>query len=379
MTKDRGVYKRGNTWCIRFAVNGREVREAVGPSRKLAVEVRAKRLLEVAEGRYFPERTARRRMTVGEAIDEHLKRTEQTHKDHRHRLIYARWWKKKLGPKALNEVRPGHVEAAVRSLRTGGARPATVNRYLAFLKRTYTLAVGDGHAEQNPVLRVKLAKEPPGRVRWLTDDECPRLRGACEYENGHSCDGSIAWAYIELAMNTGLRQSEQWRLTWADVGIDGQQLHVRKSKSGEPRWVPLNATARAALDDLRHYHGDPPAPTDRICHGDATHFVKSVFKPALERAGIEGFRWHDLRHTFASRLVMAGVPLHTVQTLLGHKTIVTTMRYAHLSPGHLREAVERIEGESSQVQKQVHSLPSSFINDYIDAIERAGIRANSER
>lgn len=349
MSKDRGVYKRGDTWCIRFAVNGRQVREAVGPSKKLATEVRAMRILEVAEGRYFPERTARRRQTVGEAIDAHLERIERTHKDLVSKKTHAAFWRKHLGNRALRDVRSADVEKILAKIQKDGGGPATVNRYRTFIQRIFTMAVDDQEVVFNPVARIKRAKEPSGRTRMLAPDEEQRL--------ARQLPDPIAWARVQFAIHTGMRQGEQWNAKWSDLALDVGQIYIPKTKSGVPRWVPLNAAARAALETLRE-----ASTSELICPGDAANFQRRVFVPACERAGLVNLHWHDLRHTFASRLVMAGVDLSAVQKLLGHSTITMTTRYAHLTPGHLRDAVAKIErrGRETEVaQKVAHGASDS--------------------
>ena len=345
--KDRGVYKRGDTWCIRFRHNGRDVREAVGPSRKLALEVRAKRLLEVAEGRYFPERTARRRMTVAEAIDEHLERIEHTHKDLVSKRTHAAFWKKALGHRAIADVQASDIERALTKLRKSGRGAGTSNRYRTFAQRIFSIAVEECQVDVNPVVRVKRTKEPPGRTRILAPDEERRLMAALDRD-------PVAKARVTLALHTGMRQGEQWAARWEDIALDGGQLYIPRTKSGVPRWVPLNAVARAALGFLRSARGL----SELICPGDAAHFQRRVFVPTCARAGLANLHWHDLRHTFASRLVMAGVDLHSVQKLMGHSTITMTMRYSHLTPGHLRDAVAALEqrstGEREVAQKLAH-------------------------
>jgi integrase len=214
--------------------------------------------------------------------------------------------------------------------------PATINRELAFLKRLYNVAIGDGLAESNPVKGVRQFKENNARVRFLSDDEETRLRKAIAEDH---------WTLVAVALHTGLRRSEQFHLRWRDVDFGNGVLTVPRSKHGEVRRVPMNETVRdilAALPSrLRSPHVFPSATGETPI--DSQNFVNRVFVKGLKAAAIEDFTWHCLRHTFASRLVMKGVDLRTVQEVLGHKTLSMTLRYAHLSPGHQLDAVRRLD------------------------------------
>ncbi len=213
--------------------------------------------------------------------------------------------------------------------------PASINRQLAFLKRVFNVAIADGKAVTNPVRSVKLLKENNQRVRFLADEEELELRKAI---------GEDEWPMVAVAMHTGLRQAEQFKLSWEHVDFTTGILTVPRSKHGETRRVPMNDTVREILrarkSRLKSAHVFPSDTGETPI--DACNYMRRVFVPAIEAAGIENFHWHDLRHTFASRLIMAGVDLRTVQELMGHKTITMTLRYSHLSPAHQLEAVQRL-------------------------------------
>jgi len=146
-----------------------------------------------------------------------------------------------------------------------------------------------------------------------------------------------------LSIHTGIRMSEQYSLKWSQVDFKRHQLYLPKTKNGDPRDVPLNGTALAALGALRTASkGDSVFP-----HAESP---RGCFLSAVERAQLKDYTWHCNRHTFASRLVMAGVDLHTVGELLGHRTAQMTKRYAHLSVNHKQSAVERISGCTSAIK-----------------------------
>jgi integrase len=145
-------------------------------------------------------------------------------------------------------------------------------------------------------------------------------------------------------MHTGFRQGNLFQLRWQDVNFDTGVITVPRSKSGEAYSVPMNDEVREILRSLpSRLRGEWVFPNKKGSRPlGAKNFVRRVFKPAIKKAGIEDFHWHDLRHTFASRLVMAGVDIRTVQELMGHKTLAMTLRYSHLSPEHKLDAVQRL-------------------------------------
>ena len=136
-------------------------------------------------------------------------------------------------------------------------------------------------------------------------------------------------------------------LTWDNVNFSRRVLTIPRSKNGETRYVPLNSPALAALAELR-MRGDGTGAVVRNLQGEPLIGPRYWFEPVIRQAKIWGFSWHCLRHTFASRLVMAGVDLRTVQELMGHKSIAMTVRYSHLTPKHTLAAVERLAGAVSE-------------------------------
>jgi integrase len=149
---------------------------------------------------------------------------------------------------------------------------------------------------------------------------------------------------VLVALNTGLRRGELFNLRWSDVHMDKRLLTGRgaTAKTGQTRHVPLNREAVAVLTAWR---AQSPADGYVFPGRDGTGRLDNVRKAwtaLLREAKIEGFRFHDLRHHFASKLVMAGTPLYTVQRLLGHHSPLMTAKYAHLSPDHQAAAVERL-------------------------------------
>ena len=158
--------------------------------------------------------------------------------------------------------------------------------------------------------------------------------------------------HLLLSIHTGIRMSEQYSLKWPQVDFERRHLYLPRTKCGDPRDVPLNGTALAALEQLRSSSdGDFVFP-----HAESP---RGWFLGAVGRTALKDYTWHCNRHTFASRLVMAGVDLHTVGELLGHRTAQMTKRYAHLSVNHKQSAVERISGVPSAIRTASGNVESS--------------------
>jgi integrase len=250
------------------------------------------------------------------------------------------------------------------------AKATTVNRDLAALKAAISKAVEWDVLEQHPLSKVKLSKvDTGGIVRYLSDKERGALLAALrQREDNKKADRAKAnvWRrernYPELpnlddqsffdhlqptviiSLNTGLRQGELLSLNWSDVNIPGQQLSIRgaNAKSGKTRHIPLNSDATMALRRWRQQSSDSNVLVFPGVKGKKIVAVKTAWARLLKAAKLENFRWHDMRHDFASRLVMAGVDLNTVRELLGHSDIKMTLRYAHLAPEHKATAVEKL-------------------------------------
>ena len=148
---------------------------------------------------------------------------------------------------------------------------------------------------------------------------------------------------VLLSLNTGLRRGELFHLRWSDINIESSMLtvHAEHTKSHLTRHIPLNREARDIIRIWRTQstNDDLVFPSK---NGQPFDNVNKAWSRLLRDASITNFRWHDMRHEFASKLVMAGVPLNTVRELLGHVNFSITLRYAHLAPDHKAQAVEQL-------------------------------------
>ncbi|MFX0202189.1 MAG: tyrosine-type recombinase/integrase, partial [Candidatus Hodarchaeota archaeon] len=238
--------------------------------------------------------------------------------------------------KALSEISTQDVER-FKARVAQEVSPATVNRCLALLKTIFNKAIQWEKTKDNPARGVKLFKENGQRVRFLSEEEEANLKTVFPPES---------WPLVEFAIHTGMRQGEMFNLRWVDVNFQTGiiTIPVPRSKSREMRHIPMNDKVVEILRTLPSRMKSEwvfPSLTG-ITPINGNNFTKRTFNPAVKKAEIENFRWHDLRHTFASRLVMKGNDLTTVRELMGHKDIKMTLRYSHLSPAHKMTAVQTL-------------------------------------
>src|SRR5438105_8397873 len=190
------------------------------------------------------------------------------------------------------------------------------------------------------VPKIRTEKESQGRLRWLTRVEATNLLAACRKGKNKALPD-----LVEFCMFTGVRRGEALALTWDRVDRSRGVVRLELTKSGRRREVPLSSNADGVL--ARRW---TPDATGYVFGKRNWNAFRSAWEAALATAGLEGFRFHDLRHTFASWLVQRGRTLKEVQEALGHQTITMTMRYSHLAPDHLRAAVAVLDGVLSASQ-----------------------------
>lgn len=255
------------------------------------------------------------------------------------------WWKGELGPYTLADVTPALVaETRDKLAKSTTARgrtmsPSTVVRYLAALSHAFTIAVKEwGWIDDNPCRKVTKPKEPRGRVRFLSEDERGRLLAACR-------QSPCPWLYpiVTLALSTGMRSSEVMDLTWDRVDLKAGRILLDETKNGERRVVPL---VGHAAELLREHAKVRRLDTTLLWPSTRKPSVPLELRPhwaaAIKTAGIEDFRFHDLRHSAASYMLMNGASIAELAEVLGHKTLQMVKRYSHLSEAHTKGLVERM-------------------------------------
>jgi integrase len=217
-----------------------------------------------------------------------------------------------------------------------GVKLATLARELEVLRHALNLAVREWEwLDRNPFERVKIEKPDNAVERWLTEDEEARLLAA-----------SPPWLaeLIVFALNTGTRQAEMLTLRASEVNLARRTITLLHTKNKRVRTIPINQTVCELLGRKQKVRSISGYVFTSLTGGpiDAANLIRA-FRKVRERTGLNDVRWHDLRHTFATRLVQAGVTLYVVKELLGHTTLTMTMRYAHHDPESLRHGVDVLE------------------------------------
>lgn len=258
----------------------------------------------------------------------------------KHRLKWTlAYWKHRHGSDPVSSLTRLALSRHIETRRLAGKANSTINREISILSASINYAIKRwGWNIANPATGLYL-KTPEGRLRWLTIDESRKLfRAAIESKAQHLYD------FILLALNTGMRRSEILRLDASKIDLANKKIYIEgaHTKSGKRRVIPLNNGAIRAIQSRTTWNHENGISGTRLFlqkNGKPVVQINTAFKNAVAQAGLEDFRLHDLRHTFASWLVQSGIPLPEVRDLLGHSSIKQTERYAHLAPGLLHKAV----------------------------------------
>jgi integrase len=363
--KQRGVFERpdgsGVWWICYYDAEGKRHREKVGRY-KTAVETYYSRKAAIREGRFEAPRPP-----AGVSFRELAAEAQAERKT---RLAAFSWssdeqrlavWVERFGDQPAAKITASMVSEVLQEMREEGSSGATSNRYRAVLSAIFAWGAKHRKVAANPAREVEAARESDPVVRFLEEDEEASLRRVLREEYPER------EAELDVALHTGMRRNELYRLTWDKVDLKRHIVTVQgkahaRSRLSSQRRIPLNARAKAAFLELYARSNGSAF----VCPGahDGTETDRDGrdwFERSVARAGIINFRYHDLRHTFASRLVMAGVSLASVMEYLGHRSMAMTLRYAHLAPDHQRANIERLvtayparaEGETAVVEMAV--------------------------
>ncbi len=321
-----GLYRRGKFFWFRISYQGNRIQESFKTdNKKLAEKLYAKVLTDIVEGRYF-ETAKAKTIQFQDMTDKYLKEHAHSRDSRTVKTLlnfFSGYVIYQIKTKAIAEYR---------SMRLKTVKPATVYQELALLRRMFNVAIKEWEwCKDNPVSRLSFSVgNRNARDRWLTIEEEKLL-----LEKATNPD----WlrSLLMVALHTGMRRGEILDLRWQNVDLLNRLIRIVKSKNGEKRSIPMSNTLVNLFKSM----------TVRDISGRVFPIsgssLRHAFDKTAEKAKLEDFRFHDLRHTFATRLVQNGVDLYKVKELLGHKTITMTMRYAHHYPESLRSSVEVLD------------------------------------
>ena len=332
-----GVFRRNGVWVIDYYDGFRRRRKAIGPAKGEAKKILAEKRLEVRRGgrEDRPRLDAPRFDQFIERYKEYSRANKRGFYNERYRIQQIAEF---FGKRKLSDLRRWDAEALKIKLSKTLA-PATVNRLLGNLKHMMSMAVAWNILASNPFSGVKLLRVPKRTERVLSEEEEAQLLAACGRVRAphlRSC--------VVLALNTGMRKGEILGLRWENVDLGNRLITLYNGKTTQSdRRIPMNEIVFGLLSDLRKQtNSDFIFPSTRK-KDDRFRDPKVGFMKAMRLAKIPHLRFHDLRHTFATRLVRVGVDLVTVQHLMGHSTISMTTRYAHSLADDKMAAVRRLD------------------------------------
>lgn len=342
------LYKRGDTWWIDIYHNGKRHRISTKTSdHKKAEEIHTKLLLKLNNQQTEPTsenlkstEPAESSMTYAEFYEKHYlpwcyNRQAYYESMKKYYLNVLPEWFKEL---KLKQIGLKETEYLQNHFMQQNYTVATCNRYLKIFKASMTKACDWNFITEKRLKEIRKVQSLQGetkRLRYLSKEEIDRLL--------FNCDRHL-YPIVFTAVHTGMRKGEILNLKWSQIDLKNGLILIDKTKNFERREIPMSESLKALL---RQLHSQRRLDTDYIFVNPDTGIrytdLKRSFITACKKAGIKDFHFHDLRHTFASHLVMSGADLKTVQELLGHKSLTMTLRYSHLSQAHKKEALKALE------------------------------------
>jgi integrase len=306
-------------------------------------------------------------VTLSEAAQRYLE--NYSGRDH-HRRSQIKWWLDRVGHRRLSEIDATMIRESLRAYREGTDRVngrmrcgASSNRMKAALSSIYRFAEHQGLAVHNPVRSVVGETESRHRIRYLSDEERHRLLSACRNSRWNRL-----YLLVLMAMQTGARKGELQALCWEDIDFARRTARLTQTKNGDSRVLSF---PHAVVDELKR-HKKPTGFVFESSERPGTLVdEKKFWRAALEESRVQTFRFHDLRHTAASYLAMAGVDAFAIAEVLGHRSLQTTKRYAHLNVAHTQALTDRVLGgldepgsraEMAVVPAIRHTEPRSYLD-----------------
>lgn len=321
-----------NSWKYDFRHLGRRCRRRF-KSREKALKAEAQRRLEVGNGSVSDEQITFRNVAKL-FFDNHSKPSKRVWKEDESKIKY---FNSLFGDKKLVDFTPFDIQNMRNDLQEKGLSSATIDKYHALIKTIFNKAISWRYfARGNPANEVKLKREPNAHIRCLNEDELRLLNT--------SIKNDIIYHYYLIALHTGMRRNEIRNMKFGDLDLHAKNIHLPTSKSNKPRDIPMDDTmynlfAQLCLGKDRE---------SKVLIQLSPSYISHRFVKICKKIGIKDFRFHDLRHTFATLLIRENVSTHAVKKWLGHSSIVTTEKnYINLSPDFQKESIQKLDKISS--------------------------------
>jgi integrase len=366
-------------WYVRYLPDGKEKTHKLGTINELSVsqarDAANDFMSRMKRGEVPEKKKPSERLLLGDFFDKDYEKWATAERKSGAQTVYLlRSSFKQFLTKPISALSIKVMEKWRQDKMYSGTKAATCNRRLTALKAALNWGVKRECIEANPLASLEKLKEIDSdiKVRYLTDDERTRLMDAIDIrekklqsgrksgnewrtERGYELLPAICGEYADymkpmilISLNTGIRQGSLFALTWDDIdfGTKTFTLRAKDTKGQKTLRLPMNKTVVKVFSSWReqcpdHSPGKLLFPSPKT--GRMLNNVKKAWKSILEKANIKNFRWHDMRHDFASQLVMRGVDINTVRELMGHSDIKMTLRYAHLAPENKLRAVEILD------------------------------------
>ena len=339
------VYKKqrkdGTTaWYFDFMHNGVRYRGVGGTTKSQAIRALDKKRTEVLNDEHGLKKSVNN-PRIEDYAETYLARRKHL-RFHKRDALSVKNLLKFFKGQRLMEITPAKIEDYIRSRLEDGVANGTINRELTCLKRMFTLANKWKEASINPVKDVVFLEEPPGRTRFLSETEAANL---IMFASDH------LKPIIITALNTGMRLSEILSLKWQQVHFESAvypHIELLVTKNNKIRHIPLNTDMVSLLQRIKDVNDKRSQPSEHVFlgkYGKPLLSVKGPFKSALKKAGISNFRFHDLRHTFASHYVMNGGDLMSLKEIGGWSSMKMVERYSHLASDYKAEMMNKLSGK----------------------------------
>ncbi len=360
----RGIIVRTHRHCqtyrVRIRMKGGQCFDRSFRSKTLAKKWKRDMESAIEHDRYEFTNPATKH-TLADLIDLYIERVlPGKPRNAKNVLQHLTWWKEELGHLLLSQVRPSIIAGKRDELLTGLIRgeklrsPTTVVRYLSSLSHVFTKAVKEWEwMMENPVFKIEKPKQAQGRKRVLTDEEQKRLLQACQ-ESG----SKDLFLIVALALGTGMRKGEIMGLRWRNIqlGDSSGTIMLERTKNGRSRSVLITGLLLGLLQQRRNQQGADSLVFSSPNYPNQPIDIRSAWERALQKAGIEGFVFHGLRHQAASQAATIENSPLVIGELLGHQTLQMTRHYVHLSSAHMQTIVEALQSKIFQsYQEESHA------------------------